>query len=218
MSFKHCPNCGGLLHAPNLAAGHAVRCNKCGYTFAVPDHVPGGQSARRDAEREERQRRHRERSHSKKETDASTREWLVPTALLVVGLMLALSGIFVHEGAAGVRGLVIVVAVNLAVTVPITIAAMHIAAALLGTSFGTLGTAILKLAAINVLYLGIVLTGALVGVPLIGLIVGVVVSWVLFSFLFDLAWYETLISLLIIGVIHFIAGRFLEAVVISALK
>jgi hypothetical protein len=218
MSFKHCPNCGGLLRAPDLKAGHAVRCNKCGYTFAVPDHVPGGHSAHRDAEREERQRRHRGRSRSAKETDASPGEWLVPTALLVVGLMLALSGIFVHEGAAGVRGLLILIAVNLAVTIPITIAAMYVAAAVLGTSFGALGTAILKLVAINVLYLGIVLTGTFVGAPVIGLVVGVVVSWVLFSFLFDLAWYETLISLLIIGLIHFFAGRFLEAVVISALK
>jgi hypothetical protein len=114
--------------------------------------------------------------------------------------------------------LLIVIAVNLVVTTPITIAAMYVAAAVLGTSFGTLGTAILKLTAINVLYLGIVLTGTFLGVAGIGFAVAVVVSWVLFSFLFDLAWYQTLISLFIIGLIHFVAGRLLEAVIVNALK
>ena len=57
MSFKHCPNCGGLLRAPDVKAGHAVRCNKCGYTFAVPDKEPVGEGQRRAAEREERRGR-----------------------------------------------------------------------------------------------------------------------------------------------------------------
>src|SRR5947209_6583074 len=155
MSFKHCPNCGGLLRAPDVKAGHAVRCTKCGYTFAVPDKEPSGERPRHDAKREERAARRRPRPTA--DADAPRPEWIVPTVLLVVGLLLAGSGIFLQEGAAGVTGLLIVIAANL-VTVPITIAAMYVAAAVLGTSFGTVGMAILKLAAINVLYLGIVLT------------------------------------------------------------
>jgi len=215
MSFKHCPNCGGLLRAPDVKAGHAVRCTKCGYTFAVPDHEPGGQPPRRDAEREERRRRHRRPTDG---ADTPKREWVVPTVLLGVGLLLAMSGIFLHEGAAAVTRFVIVIGINLVLTVPITIAAMYVAAAVLGTSFGTLGMAILKLTAINVMFLGILLTAAFAGAPVIGLAVAVVVGWVLFSFLFKLAWYETLISLLIIGLIHFVAERFLVAVIISVLK
>src|SRR5439155_1662145 len=126
MSFKHCPNCGGLLRAPDVKAGHAVRCTKCGYTFAVPDHEPGGQPPRSDAEREERRRRHRRPTNG---ADTPKRELVLPTVLLAVGL-----------------------------------------------------------------------------------------GWGLFSFLFELAWYETLISLLIIGLIHFVAERFLVAVIISVLK
>ena len=89
MSFKHCPNCGGLLRAPDVKAGHAVRCNKCGYTFAVPDKEPLGEGQRRATEREDRRRR-RQQPGDGAETTRS--KWIVPILVLGAALLLV-SGI-----------------------------------------------------------------------------------------------------------------------------
>jgi DNA-directed RNA polymerase subunit M/transcription elongation factor TFIIS len=89
-SFKHCPNCGGLLRAPDLKAGHAVRCTKCGYTFIVSEHLTGTHS-RYDSEREERQRRRdREKTGG---APAAKRRWVVPIVVLGGGLMVVVGGI-----------------------------------------------------------------------------------------------------------------------------
>jgi DNA-directed RNA polymerase subunit M/transcription elongation factor TFIIS len=89
MSLKHCPNCGGLIRLPELQAGHAVRCNKCGYTFAVPDRPPVTESQRHAAEREERRLR-----RARRERKAATKSnWLVPVLVLGGAVLLVGSGV-----------------------------------------------------------------------------------------------------------------------------
>ena len=90
MSLKHCPNCGGLIRLPELQAGHAVRCNKCGYTFAVPDKAPVSESQRRAAEREERRRLREQRGGVE---EATKSKWLVPVLVLCAAILLTVSGI-----------------------------------------------------------------------------------------------------------------------------
>jgi len=91
MSLKHCPNCGGLIRLPELQAGHAVRCNKCGYTFALPDKEPISDTQRRAAEREERRRRREQRSGSE---GATKSKWVVPGLIFAAALLLVASGVF----------------------------------------------------------------------------------------------------------------------------
>src|SRR5262245_35859410 len=88
-SFKHCPNCGGLLRAPDLKAGHAVRCTKCGYTFIVSEHLTSGQS-RRDSEREERRRRREQKTDGG--ASAAKRKCVLPALILGGALLLVGSG------------------------------------------------------------------------------------------------------------------------------
>ncbi|HTK75406.1 MAG TPA: hypothetical protein VL371_09125 [Gemmataceae bacterium] len=93
MSLKHCPNCGGLIRLPELQAGHAVRCDKCGYTFAVPDKPAMSESQRRAVEREERRRRREQKGGDK---EATKSKWLVPALVACAAVLLTAGGILLR--------------------------------------------------------------------------------------------------------------------------
>ena len=71
----------------------------------------------------------------------------IPGACLVVGLVLLLVYGFVKGGASGAGDILAAVAIELLLGVPLGVLACFIAAKVLGTDFGLLRTAIVKLAA-----------------------------------------------------------------------
>jgi hypothetical protein len=78
------------------------------------------------------------------------KEVKIPCVLLVVGLVIYLAFGLVSGGPTGAAMVLLANAIELAVLVPLGIAACFIVAAILSTSFGSIGTASLKLAAIMV--------------------------------------------------------------------
>jgi hypothetical protein len=194
-----CPNCGTRLRLPALP--FPARAPARG---REPDDTP---VAAEDELPVRRGRRRAKRGEVRDEPEAGvaepTPEWVEPAVLLGIGLLLAVGGVFVAGGAAA---LLLSVVLRLAITVPISVVGMFVAAKMLGISFGTLGLAILKLAAISVFTLGIVATGDMTGWPVAGILIAIPVGWLLFSRLFDLDFLETLWSLVIIGVIQWLAG------------
>jgi hypothetical protein len=135
-------------------------------------------------------------------------EWKVPLLLLVLGVAVIVGAALglPELGLAELRGaaeVLLEVALRLAVGLPVTIAALFLVAAVLGITFGPLNSAVLKLASISVFSNALVLVGMLLGQPLIGWLVALVVSWYLFSLFFDLDLQETAVSIVLLGLIQY---------------
>jgi hypothetical protein len=92
----------------------------------------------------------------------------------------------------------------LLIYVPLTVAAMYLAASLLGVSYGILKTAMLKLAAIALFTGSLHLVGDWLGYPISSWLVAALVSLYLFSNCFDLDIRETVLSVIAISVIRFV--------------
>jgi hypothetical protein len=136
-------------------------------------------------------------------------EFRIPVILLAVGSV-ALLGSAIASVAGGLSALKVqsdwVMTTYLAATmvfgfvllvlveVAVTIAMMYVLAAVLGISYGLLGSAVLKLAAINVFLPALWLMGTYAGHPILTSFALVPLSWYLFSSLFDLDYWETLVS------------------------
>jgi hypothetical protein len=113
---------------------------------------------------------------------------------------LVLSSFFLGGTLETVEALV-VAGVVLVIQIPVTILAMYVLASLLGISYGNLGSAMLKLAAISIFVEGLAFAGTLLGFPLLSRFLLVPVSWFLLSWLFDLDFVETFYSILGLGII-----------------
>jgi hypothetical protein len=129
-------------------------------------------------------------------------ELWTPVIILAVGfLALLASAIVLVQGmgalGAGVRFVLVVLAFVLVVLVqvPITLAMVYVLAAFLGISFGLLRSALLKLAAINIFFLGFSLVGEVCGHPILAQVALIPICWYLFGSLFDLDIWETLASM-----------------------
>jgi hypothetical protein len=211
MISTSCPKCHYTMSFPDAAAGQPVSCPNCTTRLNVPGR-PGPGAGRAPGAMPVGPAP-RPRGEDVEDAEAGpASEWVVPAVLLAVGLLLSLVGVLMTEGAAGARELLVFVAVRLAVSVPLTIAGMYVVAPLLGVSFGPLGLAVLKLAAISALTLGIATTGELMDWSIIGYLIAVLVGWVLFSYFFHLTFFETLLSLFIIGLIQTVLALAVAAV------
>jgi hypothetical protein len=207
-----CPKCRRELEFADEAAGSVVRCPGC----RVKLRVPGGPPAELEREPEERPRPKKRRRRRPVEPEADpneitpTPEWLAPTILLVVGLLLAVGSPALQKGAEGFAQGLAAVGFRLLFAVPLTVAALFISAPLLGIDFGPFSLAILKLSAINVLLVAIGLTvmmsSAAGGVGIIILLIAGPVGWMLFKWLFQLEFQEVMFVLVVIWLIQFLAG------------
>src|SRR5690606_8438382 len=119
--------------------------------------------------------------------DATFSEFAGPLALLVVGLLSYGAGAFFMAGArtAGVvMGIIFVIAV---VETIVGIAVAYVTAAVLGTSFGELRTAVLKLAGI------LVFSGAIAFILPLGGLISLAIYFGLLMWFFGLEVYEAVI-------------------------
>src|SRR5688572_30040446 len=89
------------------------------------------------------------------EEDHSWLEWKFPLILLVCGLILAVGGTGLAAGPLGAVASLLFTMISLLTSIPIAVGALYAAARLLGISFGNIGPAMLKLAAITVFVNGI---------------------------------------------------------------
>jgi hypothetical protein len=124
----------------------------------------------------------------------SPREYRIPLILLEGGFVVWLAATIATHGGAGALAAGKTLSLVFLVQIPLMIAGLHLLAALLGISYGLLQSAILKLAAITLLGLGLSGLGEAVGHPIIALLAVVPLSWFLFGFLFELDPWETLVS------------------------
>jgi hypothetical protein len=127
-------------------------------------------------------------------------ETTVPLGLLTAGILILLGIAFASAGAAGVVVIAFGLGVYLAINVVLGILACYATASLCNTSFGFLGTASLKLAAIITLPLAI---AALI--PAIGWLIALILYLVLIGVLFELEPFEVMVFVLVLMVIRFLA-------------
>lgn len=149
--------------------------------------------------------------------------WL-PMGLIVLGLAVRFieQMYFTGDATAGAVRAAIYVGVDLALTLPMLLAAMIIAVKLLDVAFGPLGQALFKLAAV---VLGPAAIGAIIthllGGDLVGVFVGGFASfciyWGLISVLFDLDGMESLKLIVIITVLKYIVTLFIMGLIMSLL-
>lgn len=148
--------------------------------------------------------------------------WL-PLGLIVLGLAVRFVEqlYFTSDATAGAVRAVTYVGVDLALTIPMLLAAMVIAVKLLDVAFGPLGQALFKLAAV---VLGPAAIGAIISYligDLMGLFVGGFASfciyWGLISVLFDLDGMEALNLIVIITVLKYIVTLFIIGLIMSLL-
>jgi hypothetical protein len=194
------------LEFADEAAGRIVRCPDCRVKLRLPGELPPDDES--PVEQPRRKKRRRRRPIEDKATEPGpTPEWVAPACVLALGLVLAVGGMAAALGREGFALGFMFVGLRLVFTVPLSIAALFIAAPLLGISFGPFSLAVLKLAAINVLTLGIALTAILGGIPpFIAYTAVAPIGWMLFNWLFELEFTETMIVLTLIWLIQNLAG------------
>jgi hypothetical protein len=194
-----CPKCQQALEFKDAAAGRIVRCRGCQARLRAP-----GQLTETGGPRPVRKKR-RPLDEDESVDVGETPEWIAPTVLLGLGLVLAVGGMAVTQGRDGFAAGLEIVALRLLLTVPFSVAGLFIAAPLLGLSFGPFTLAILKLAAISALELGLAMTAQFGGVPAWAAFTLVApVGWLLFNWLFRLEPNETLFVLTVIWLIQFL--------------
>jgi hypothetical protein len=130
-------------------------------------------------------------------------EWKAPLALFLLGLAVILGAAFLLSGPREVAVVLGEIAIRIGVSLPVTVAALFLVAALAGITFGVLTSAIVKLASIDVFFYALFLVGILLGHPLAGLLVATVLCWYLFSLFFDLDLWETVVSIVLLALIQY---------------
>lgn len=126
----------------------------------------------------------------------------IPFALIGVGLVLYTVAGFVRFRAKGPAPVLAVVAVGCVVGVALMLAAAFITAKITGTSFGELGSAVLKLAAIYLFpsAVGLFVPG------IVGGLVASVIAFVLLMWLFELELPYAIIFTIVTWVVNFVAA------------
>jgi hypothetical protein len=206
-----CPKCKAGLEFADSAAGRVVRCPDCKVRLRLP-----GELVEVDPPRRKKRRRPTEEIPDE---PTETPEWIAPAVILGVGLTLTVGSLALAHGQEGAAAGLVLVGLRLLLAVPLSIGGMFIVAPLLGVSFGSIGMAILKLAAINVLTLSIVLNMEFTaGHALFGYLPAALIGFLLFKWLFELEFSETMISVTVINLIQFLANLTITAVALRSGK
>ena len=129
-------------------------------------------------------------------------EWKVPLGLLIFGLAILVIHGLATEGARGGATMLLGIGLLLLIYLPITIAAMFIAAPLVDVTFGEFGPAVVKIAGICVFTFAIQDVAAAMAHPALGWIVALGVSLALFSKAFELTFGEAAKAVFVIGVVR----------------
>ena len=129
-------------------------------------------------------------------------EWKVPLGLLIFGLAILVIHGLATMGAKGGAAMLLGLGLLLVIYLPITIAAMFIAAPLVDVTFGEFGPAILKIAGIYVFSSALQDVGATIVHPALGWALGLGASLALFRKAFELETGEAVKAVFVIWVVR----------------
>jgi hypothetical protein len=113
-------------------------------------------------------------------------------------------------------GVLVSMALLLAVNLPFTLGAMFITAYLLDINFGEFGPAVLKIAGISVFASALFDVGARVGHPILGWVVSLGASLFLYGKVFDLTPTELVGVVLVVAVVRALLGLALGSLIGAA--
>jgi len=138
------------------------------------------------------------------ETIDTTSAWevKVPLGLLIFGLAILVIHGLATQGAKGGASMLLDIGLLLLIYLPITIAAMFVAAPLVDVTFGEFGPAILKIAGIYVFSSALQDVGATIVHPALGWALGLGASLALFSKAFQLSFGEAVKAVFVIAVVR----------------
>ena len=144
-------------------------------------------------------------------------EWIWPSVILAVGVILTFTGAIGIGGKDGVGHSILVILFGLIVSVPIAVGALIVIGMVAGIEYGRFGPAVLKIAAFTITLNGIWLSGGWVGLPpaVVGG-VAFVASLVLFVTQFGLDLWEARVSVLGLNLISFIVKLILMTFLVGA--
>lgn len=125
---------------------------------------------RRDADEDEEpddrpRRRKKKKSRSQPEETSSTSEWIIPSVIGGVGLLMTVIGAVGAGGAGHAIVSVVIFLVAQVIQIPVTIGALMVIGGVLGIEYGTLVGAIRGLGAVSLLTNGMMAIGAWLDVP-----------------------------------------------------
>jgi hypothetical protein len=147
------------------------------------------------------------------------KDFQIPMILLSIGLLSALIRVFLIAGAAGGAIIFVIAMFGLVIRVAVGIAGCFVAAYVLGTNYGTIPSASLKLAAISVFpgelaFGGIALAAlafnSLLLVIVIGLLAIAFAFW-LTGYLFELDMFEVFWTVFILTVVSAVVANLVES-------
>lgn len=147
-------------------------------------------------------------SYAQQESDP--KEFIIPGALLGIGVVIYLIHSMVTRGATTVGATLLILVVTLAIQVILGLIACLIAAKFMGCSYGALWSGCLKLAAI------FIFPGAItswIPIPFIPFIISILLYWGLIEYLFELDTQETITTIIVIWLVQ-IGAFFVTATVL----
>lgn len=128
------------------------------------------------------------------------KEVTIPAVLLGIALAVFVGYGFYAAGAAGAGVVLMAVGVQLVIGVLLAIIACFITAKVMGISFGPLGSASLKLAAIFTFPAAVSLF-----IPVVGWLAALILYFALLAWLFDLEAFEAVVCAVVIWVVRMLA-------------
>jgi hypothetical protein len=140
---------------------------------------------------------------------ARERQWRqVPIVLIIVGLVLTLIGTVgialkakTGEQSVGVVIVVVMTLVQMAISIPITIAALYFGGQIMGIEYGSMSRAFLGIAAIYCMVMGLDWVLSMIGLwPIVIIVATSVVAFGLFMTLFELDTWEVWASIVCIRI------------------
>ncbi len=220
-----CPKCQEPLAFADERRGDDVRCPRCRSLLRLPARRPAAGTpaptsrppmpAKPKPPRDDdviaevavvggRRKTRRKRRRSPAGGSFEMPDWVVPLVLFACAALT--NALLALRDTENGKGLLVFAAIDLAVTVPVTIGGMVVAAAALGVNFGDIVTACLKVAAVVSVVQCIYLVGMLGETgdrsAAVVLLLAAPVYWGLFAWLFELTFVEAIQATVLIGLIQ----------------
>jgi hypothetical protein len=131
------------------------------------------------------------------DSQSSPKDYLIPGILMGVGILIFLTYAFIMGGTAGLAAMAVYLPIRLVMMVVLGVIACFITARIMGTGFGYLKSAIVKLAAIFIFP-----AAATFFIPWVGWLLALLLYWKLLEWLFELEALETVVLAIVIWFVN----------------
>lgn len=220
-----CPDCQTTWPLSDKVTAPAVSCPECAALVVVPERpktpdaepeaVIDNTATYEDlvAERKRRKpKRDKPPAEQWREVPQASTDWVGPAFVLVLGQIVVFVAalLSIKWGTLPVKPMVGIglSALEIVVTVPLTLLGLFVAAGVLGISFGEMRLAMLKIVAMTVAGNGAYWVGTAFGAPLIGwAVLDPLCTVILFCLLFKMEVQEKIMAILVIAVTKVLVAR-----------